>query len=241
MKTTTKLLAFITIPSILFSTAACHRMGCINGSGHQVSQNRTVEPFTSIETGGSVKLILKQDSSQQLKIVADDNIQEHIRTTVSGDRLSIDMDGNFCNSGSITVYATAKNFTGVEASGSVELINEDTLNVQDFHLGLSGASKVNLNINAANFKTDASGSAEIHLKGQARSHEVSLSGSGEVDAFDFVVGNYKIQTSGSSRCRINVLNQLDVETSGASEIEYRGNPKTVNNSQSGSSSIKKVQ
>jgi hypothetical protein len=89
--------------------------------------------------------------------------------------------------------------------------------------------------------TKASGSSEIRLKGQAGSHEVDLSGSGKVEAVDFEVGNYRINTSGSSQLRINVLNDLQVNSSGSSDIAYRGNPKRINNDKSGSSSLQRIQ
>jgi hypothetical protein len=188
-----------------------------------------------------MKIVLKQDSVQQVRVVADDNIQERIKTEVHGDVLGFEMDGNFCSSGPITLYISAKNINGVSASGSVELLSDGKINTKDFLLDLSGNSHVDLTLNAGNVITKASGSSEIRLKGQAGSHEVDLSGSGKVEAVDFVVGNYRINTSGSSQLRINVLNDLQVNSSGSSDIAYRGNPKRINNDKSGSSSLKRIQ
>lgn len=226
---------------ILFAVSGCRGINCINGSGNQISQNRSVNPFTNVEVGGSVKLVLKQDATQLVRIVADDNIQNEIKTRVSGNTLNIDMDGNFCDAGPITIYLHAKNFERVNASGAVEVISDGKLKVQDFDLDLSGSSKVMLDINARSVRTQSSGSSEINLKGQAGTHEVDLSGSAEVNALDFTVGKYDISTSGASEVKINVLNELNVSTSGSSDVEYRGNPKTVNNEESGSSSLRKIE
>ncbi len=236
-KTTTFFLALV----FLFSALACNNVDCVNGSGKQTTKTRNVGPFSKIQAGGSVKIVLKQDSIQEVKIVADDNIQERIKTRVSGDALIFEMDGNFCNSGPITLYITSKNMTGVSTSGSVELSSAGKINTTDFELDLSGDSKVNLDINAANMITEASGSSTILLRGQASNHRVELSGEGNIEALDFVVGNYKINTSGSSEMRINVLSNLDVQSSGASEIAYRGAPKYINNDKSGASTLKKIE
>ncbi len=222
-----------------FAFAACGGMDCVSGSGKQITKIRQVEPFTFVETSGSIKLILKQ-GEQEVKIVADDNIMEELRTRVSGNTLVIDMDGNFCDSGPITVYLTAKSFEGVEASGAVDIESEGLLRVKDFEMDLSGSSKVNLNINAANVRTESSGASEIFLKGQASSHEVNLSGSSSVDALDFVVGKYSIESSGASDSKINVLNELRVRSSGASDVKYRGNPSKISNDDSGASSVSKI-
>jgi len=237
MKTSVLGISFIAAAGLLFS--GCNRFGCIEGSGNQITTNRTVEPFTFIETGGSVKLVLKQ-GPESLRIVADDNIMEKIRTRVRGNTLTIDMDGNFCNSGPITIYVGSKSYEGIEASGAVEIVSDGMLQVKDFELDLSGSSKVDLNLNAANVLTQSSGSSEIAIKGQASTHEVDLSGSASIDALDFIVGRYRIESSGASESRINVLNELSVRSSGASDIEYRGNPSKVHNDDSGASSLRKI-
>lgn len=238
MKTLSYLTSIIAASALLVATG-CSRFGCVSGSGHQISENRSINPFTFVETSGSMKVILKQ-GPQQVRIVADDNIQSMIRTSVHGNTLSIDTKGNFCNTGPITVYLSSPNFEGVDASGAVELMSEGKLNVKDFDLDLSGSSKVNLDLNAANVRTKSSGSSEIHLKGQAGSHDVDLSGSGSIDALDFVVGKYHIESTGASKSRINVLNTLEVRSSGSSDVEYKGNPSRVDNDDSGASSVKRI-
>ncbi len=213
---------------------------CVTGSGKETSETRSVSDFAKIETGGTIKLILKQ-GPKTVKVFADDNIQKLIETDVEGNTLKIDMDGNFCNSGPVTVYVSNPDFQAIRVSGAVEVTSEGRLNTKDFYLGLSGSCEVNLDLSVAGVKTEASGSSVIYLKGQAGAHDLDISGSGKLEAFDFVVGNYKINTSGSSECRINVLNSLDVNTSGASDIEYKGNPKQVSDNHSGASTVKKVQ
>ena len=232
-------LSFSLLAAATFLFSGCNRFGCIEGSGNQVVANRTVEPFTFIETGGSVKLILKQ-GPEGLRIEADDNIMEKIRTRVRGNTLTIDMDGNFCNTGPIVVYVSSRSYEGVEASGAVEIVSDGLLQVKDFQLDLSGSSKVDLNLNAANVLTRSSGSSEISMKGQASTHEVDLSGSSSIDALDFIVGKYRIESSGASESRINVLNELSVQSSGSSDVEYRGNPSKIDNDDSGASSLRKI-
>jgi len=215
-------------------------MNCISGSGNQITENRNSDPFTKIETSGSMKIVLKQDSLSSVRIVADDNIQKEIQTRVKGNTLIIDMEGSFCDSGPIVIYLGSKNFDGIDASGAVEIISDGKLNVQDFVLDLSGSSKVELDLNAANLKTISSGSSEIMLKGQAGIHELELTGSSKIEALDLVVGKYRINTSGASYSRINVLNEMEINSSGSSEVEYRGKPNKITNDKSGASSIKAI-
>ena len=239
MKNLSLLLTGLISLSILV-ISACISFDCVSGSGKQISQNRSTDPFTKIETSGSMKIILKQDSSSNVRIIADDNIQREIETSVHGNTLLIDIKVDLCDSGPITVYLSSKNYEGIEASGAVEIESDGKLNVNNFELNLSGSSKVTLDLNAANMRTSSSGASEINLTGQSGTHNLDLSGSSSVDALDFVVGKYRIESSGASDSRINVLNELNVHSSGSSDIHYRGNPARITNDDSGASSLKRI-
>ncbi|RYE27017.1 MAG: DUF2807 domain-containing protein, partial [Sphingobacteriaceae bacterium] len=114
------------------------------------------------------------------------------------------------------------------------------LSIKDFDMEFAGASKVNLEMNAANVKTLTSGKSEITLQGQATENNVTMSGTGKLNAIDFTVANYRIETRGFSQCKVNVLNELSVNISGAGSVEYKGNPAKINNEHSGATSIKKI-
>ena len=216
------------------------RFGCTKGSGHQVTQTNKVSDFTRIDISGGFKVNLKQDSSQIVSINADDNLMKYIRTSVNGDRLRIYTSRNICGSGEMVINIGVKSLESIKSSGAIDLNSDGKLVTKDLHFELNGASKINMDLDAANVTTEGSGSAEINLKGQATSHTISLSGSGKVYALDFVVGSYDIETTGASHCEINVLHNLNVNTTGASEIQYRGNPTNVNNHKTGASSLTKI-
>jgi len=238
MKKISPLFSILALSILLLSS--CSEVNCISRSGNQITENRNIDPFTKIEASGSMKLVLIQDSLSSLRIVADDNIQKVIQTRVKGNTLIIDMETGFCDSGPITIYLSSKNYDRIEASGAVEIVSDGKLNVQHFVLDITGSSKVNLDLNAASLKTSSSGSSEIILKGQAGSHDLDLTGSSEVEAVDLIVGKYTLRSSGVSHSRINVLNELDISSNGASEVEYRGKPDRVTNNKLGASSLKAI-
>jgi len=222
----------------MFGLSSCV-FNCIHGSGHQVTENRSKGSFSKISISGGYKLIIKQDSSFGIKIVADDNLLKYIKTNVVGDQLRIHNKKNFCNNGQIVVTVGVKNLDEIEASGAVEVESDGKLVTKDFGIHLSGATKVTLDLNAADVTTSGSGATELNLKGQATSHSIEISGVGHVYALDFVVGKCEIQSSGAGHCEVNVLNELHVSSSGASEVKYRGHP-SISNDKSGASSIEQV-
>ena len=231
----------ITIAGIgLTVFSSCH-IGCIKGSGNKVTESRKITNFSKIDISGAFKINIKQDSSLSLSVMGDDNIMKYVRTQVNGNKLRIYTRKDICGDGPIIVNVGVKYLEEIEGSGAIELASEGRINTQNLNLHFSGASKIDMDLSAADVKTEASGATEINLKGQAASHQVSASGVSKLHAFDFIVGNYNIKTSGSGNSEINVLKSLITHTSGASNIEYRGNPSKVEENKSGASSITKVQ
>ena len=237
-KTILNLTAGLAAISCLALTS-CH-LHCVHGSGNQITENRKVSDFDRIDISGEFKVTLKQDSSDAITINADDNLLKYIKTSVNDGKLTVKTKKNICSSGEMTVTIGLRSLKEVDASGAVSVASDGKINTQDLHFDLSGATKLDLDLNAANVSTQGSGATRIKLTGQASSHSVDMSGVGKIEAFDFVVGSYDIETSGASKLQINVLNTLNIHSSGASKIQYRGNPGTINNDKSGASSLEKV-
>jgi len=233
-------IAMVIIAAATAGSLSSCLLHCVHGSGHQVSEDRKVGEFSRISISGGYKVILKQDSTFSVKITADDNLLKYIKTNVDGDRLKIFNKKNFCNDGELLIYIGVKNLDEVKASGGVEVESDGTIHTKDLHFELSGATKVNMDLNAANVTASGSGATELNLKGQATSSDIEISGVAHVHDFDFVVGSCDIQTSGVGDCEVNVLNSLHVHSSGASSVKYKGNPTDISNDKSGASSLEKV-
>jgi len=241
MKTLYKSICIISFSVLVITVQSC-KTGCIQGSGKDATDKRQVAAFTKLDIAGSFNITLVQDSSNSVTINADDNILNIIKTDISGDKLKISTDNkNICSSKQITITIGVRSLKSISASGAVEITSNGRLNVGDLDLNLSGATKINLDVAASNVNTEGSGISDITLKGQASSHAVELSGSGNVHAFDFVVGSYSIETSGQSDCEINVLNELNIHSTGASDIKYKGSPAKINKSKTGALSLTKVE
>jgi hypothetical protein len=235
-----RLLPILLIAFVSVALLPSCRFRCIKGSGNHTTQNIKPGKFSTINIEGGFKVNLKQDSSYNVSIQADDNLQQYIHTESDGGELHIYSRKNFCSSGEMVINIGVGSLDEIKGSGAVVFTSDGKLNTKDLRIKLSGAGKVDLDLTAANVTTEGSGSNEITLKGQATSHKVDLMGAGKINALDFVVGAYDIHTTGSSHCEINVLNDLNVHTTGAAEIQYRGNPANVNSSKTGAATITKI-
>ncbi|MVN89886.1 head GIN domain-containing protein [Mucilaginibacter aquatilis] len=222
-----------------FALSSCH-IGCIKGSGTPATETRQLGNFSKIDISGGFKVTLKQDTGKQLTVTTDDNLMKYIRTEVSGDKLRIYTRKNICNDAPIVVNLNVKSLSEVVGAGAIELLSDGRINTQNLKLQFSGANKINLDLSAADLLTQAKGVTEINLKGQAASHNVEIAGTAQIKAFDFVAGKYVINAAGDAECEINVLKSLEVNSQGASNIKYRGNPTDVKTDKAGAASVKKV-
>jgi hypothetical protein len=215
------------------------RFNCVHGSGNQISETRKFGEFDRISVSGGYKVVLKQDSSFGIKITADDNLLKYIKTEVANQKLKIYSKRNFCNNSQLVINIGVKSLKELKATGGIELISDGKIITKDIAFKLTGATKLSIELNAINVTTTGSGATEVNLKGNASSHIIDLSGSGKVNALDFAVNNCDIQTAGVGESRVNVTNILNIHSSGASSVKYKGNPQ-ITNDKSGASSVEKV-
>jgi hypothetical protein len=223
---------------VIFSS--CH-LDCKKGSGKSATETRDASVFSKLDISGPFTVSIKQDSATSIKVTGDDNLMGDIKTNISGDMLEIKTDDGICPSGQINVVISTKNLSLIKAAGTVKLASDGKITAKDIEFDLSGSSKINMILNADNVTTTGSGVTDITLTGQAVSHKIILSGTAQVDALNFVVGQYRVESSGATDLKINVLDDLSINSSGASNIEYRGNPKNVSNNKSGVGSLKKIE
>lgn len=234
-----KSIAFTILTAGVATLSACDNE-CVKGSGKEASADHKVENFTKLKISGGYKVILKQDSSLSVHVTGDDNLLSYLKIENSGDELRISSKTNFCSSHDFTLTIGVKKLEAIENSGAIEMSNQDTLRTGNLEMRFNGASKVDMNINADRLTTRGAGSTEVKLKGQASTHNVKMTGSGSLNAFDFVVGSYDIETTGAVDSKINVLKDLNVHSTGAASVQYKGNPSNVSTTKTGAADVKKV-
>ena len=88
----------------------------------------------------------------------------------------------------------------------------------------SGASKLSGNMKLGGASISLSGASRAELKGSANSVGLSAKGASRLDAGSFILNDSNVNLSGSSRATVNVSGNLDIDLSGASRLDYTGNP-----------------
>lgn len=220
--------------------AAC-KSKCVEDSGIHLSRELSVKPYDEIKVSGPVKLLLRQDSSYKISISADSNVLELVKAEVSGHELTLKLDPErYCGTDSIVVTAGIGDLRKLKISEAVKVSTTSKINLNDLTVEMSGATALRLDVNTGKLTLNNDGVASVNLVGQAGVNQLKSKGAIDLQAFDFVTGVYDIDIEGAGKSNINVLNDLKVKTTGATEIYYKGNPKNVEEKKSGVAKLQKV-
>jgi hypothetical protein len=229
---------FLLALSLLFT--ACNTK-CVEDSGIRVERAEQMEAFEKLEIRGPIKVILQQDTSYKVRIAADSNIIEDVKVSVGSKTLKLKLDPEkYCGQDSVIVYAGVLYLTSIRMENNSKLASDALLNFKNVELNLDGNTEVDMELTAGKMTTTVDGTSKITLRGQAGEHNLKSTGALILDAFDFVTAKISLNTEGVNKANINVLNDLNLETTGTSEVYYKGSPKNINKKKAGTAILEKV-
>jgi hypothetical protein len=189
----------------------------LQGSGVAATETRDLDPFGSVELGGSADVVVSVGGEQSVVVEADDNLLENVTTRVQGGRLVIGNEGSFTTQTPMTVTITVPSIDALVLSGSGS-ISADEIDIETLSVRLSGSGALRANGNAVRIDAVLSGSGDVQL--------------GDVSARDI-----HAVVNGSGRMVVTATDALDASVPGAGMIEYRGEPEQLTTQINGSGTI----
>lgn len=189
------------------------------GSGTMKLEKRDVPAFKALDISGAYDVEIVVQKEQSLELEGDDNLLPLIKTEVNNGVLSINNEKSFSTKNKLRVRISVPNLEGISTSGASDIVASDVKS-QDFKIDMSGAS--NLQISGETYKLD-----------------VDLSGAGEVDAKDLHARIVSVHSSGAANADVYASEELRADVSGAGNVNYYGDPKTVKEDTSGAGTISK--
>ena len=209
----------------------------VEGSGTLTTENRTVADFDQITLAGEGSVVVTNGPTS-LSIRTDDNLLQHIETTVDGGTLRIATESgiDIDPTDSVVYEVSTPTLAGVTLSGAGSFDIGDWV-VQTFSITLSGAGDIDFDsVAATSVDVTISGVGDINVAGQTDDLEVTISGAGSFDGADLQGANVAATTSGVGSATVWATQTLDAKVGGVGSIDYFGNP-TVTESVTGLGSI----
>ena len=238
MRTTTLSLSAIALA--LFLVGGCEIGGGprVQGIGPVVSATRTVGTFTGVELRSDADVVVAQGDTPGVKVEAQQNILDVLKTDVHGETLRIEYDHvNVGGHEPIKIYITTPTLQSIDLSGSGSITSDATWKSETFHADISGSGNLDARVStAADLRATISGSGGLKLSGDAANCTLNISGSGHVRAFDLSAQDVSVSISGSGSADVNAARGLSANISGSGSVHYRGTP-AVKSHISGAGSI----
>ncbi len=227
------LLAFI----MIYVLSSCN---CIVGEGNIELEEREVSGFNKISLGIHAKVILKQDSAYSMRVNAQANILELLKTEVQGNTLKIDYGFNCVRDArEVTIYLSMPELQGVDVSGSGKVICMQGFRTKNLDLDVSGSGEIMMEAAAAFIQSRISGSGKIDIAGKAKKHELDISGSGGIYAFNLRTTDTKVHINGSGDAKVYAIGSLYARISGSGSVYYKGEPELSSDMNGSGQVIKK--
>lgn len=204
--------------NFMFKSPISLSFGKVKGSGNFVTEKREVSSFKNVEVSGVfvVEIVAQKDFG--IEVDADDNLLPLIKTEVSGDTLKIEREKGFTSKKTVTIRVYAPNIESLD---------------------VSGASKTNVvDLNNESIQIDASGASTVNVKGKTNVLTIDMSGASQIETKDLVSSKVTIDASGASEANVYVSEILSADLSGASHVNYFGNPTDITKKTSGASCLK---
>lgn len=229
------------------------QVGVVTGSGNLETENFNFGDFTRVDVSSAFKAEIAQSSSYGVSITADDNLFEYIQVSRQGETLKIGLK-TITSLGPVTLKAkiTMPKLRSLALSGAtrgtvsgfsstenldIEVSGASSLDLVDISSGdtkfdVSGASKVTGDITAGDADFDIDGASTVQLEGSASNIVVEADGASHVKLAGFEVNDADVSLGGASTSTVNLDGRLDADLSGASKLEYMGEPTmgTINTS-----------
>jgi hypothetical protein len=210
-------------------------------------ETRKVSGFKSIRISGGIDLYLKQGATESIRVVADKDRMEKIKTEKDGDVLKIYYGNNdnynwfkwdfSWKNKPMKVYITVKELTGLSATGGSDVFSESKLDLIKLDLKATGGSDIKLELDTDELICSSTGGSDVILSGTATVFKASSTGGSDLKASNLRANFCSISSTGGSDAYVWAEKEISISATGGSDVYHKGNARVVSSSATGGSDI----
>jgi hypothetical protein len=247
------IVALISLIVLLGTATSC--IGYIVGTGPVISKDYSYSGFANVDISSFFKFDISRSDSFSVKASTYENILEHLDISQSGDTLKVRFKpGSYNNDTKVII--TMPQLNNLTISGASNGSVRGFRSVNPYNLELSGASRLDMDVEAGDSKIEISGASNVtgkltsqatritisgasgcDISGSAGLTNIEVSGASHFDSPNFKMQDTDISISGASHASIYTKGTLNLDLTGASNLEYSGNPILSKVNISGASKI----
>jgi hypothetical protein len=210
----------------------------VRGSGKQTTKEFKLTGFTSVDASSAFHVEITRGDKFSVAVTADDNLLELIKVAKDGETLHIALeDGKkSIQSGKWKAVITMPKLDGLNISGAVHATLKG-FKGGDLKVRAHGASRLDGDIEAGKLDLEAVGASQATLHGSTKDAKLKATGASKLALADFAIDRADVHLSGASSATIKVKEKLDYHVTGASRLQYQGEPTIGTKKATGASSV----
>lgn len=210
--------------SFLTFTAANTYAQTIKGNGKIATDIRQVSGFNRIVVQGQFDLYLSQETTENVKIEAEENLIELFQTIVNDNTLYVIVPTNIKRSNKLTITVAFKELKNIILMNEVSLKSDRVVNFDEVEVVCGGLSKMDFEYKASKSKINVIDGGSVFLRGYSEELTVEAHDDAEINAFDLQSDNCTVLGSGYSEISVNANKKLAITLSGSSNLFFMGDP-----------------
>jgi hypothetical protein len=197
---------------------ACPGIGYVVGTGPTVNQSYDLKDFKNIEISNAFGFEISRSDSYSVTISAHENLFDHLDIKKSGETLIVRMQpGSYTNSETRATISlpelSALSVSGASRGSAMGFKSSAVLAI-----ALSGASQLDLNLEAGRTRLEASGASKVTGTLTAQETLIDISGASKLTG-SLTAQNTDLKLSGASQCELSGSSPINkIGVSGASHF-----------------------
>ena len=220
---------------------------CVSSIYAQMTEEvRNISNFKGIHISSGIDLYVRQGSVESVKVVADKDRMEKIKTEKEGDILKIfagsskgwfNFEFDWNNKKTVKVYVTVKDLNSIAATGGSDVFSEGKLDLIKLDVKATGGSDIKLVLDADELTCETTGGSDVTLSGTATVFKASATGGSDLIAKNLRSNFCSISSTGGSDAYVWAEKEISISATGGSDVYHKGGARVVKSSSTGGSDI----
>lgn len=241
MKKIPVLAALVAIAIVAYSMSNWGGSTSIIGTKNFTTETRSVGDFTKIEVASAFEIDVTYSTEESVTVEAPSNLHQYIELDVTSETLHVQFSSkkNISTKGAIQIHIKTSKLNHFMISGASSITLNNSLKYPKIIVESDGAASFKGDVNVEKAIIESSGAASVDLSGTAETADIELSGASHLDDYSFSIDNLTIDLSGASSAKVTTLKSINGDVSGASSLNYKGNPSIKQLSTSGAANARR--
>lgn len=199
----------------------------------------SVEPFSKMEIGGPFNVYIRQGSSEQVYVEADEKVINKVRVNTANGTLRVETESFSFNVKKLNIYITLVNVDYIKLFDAGNVESKGSLKVDQLKIDYSRTGNMSLKIECNDFKMISKGTGNIDLSGTAVKSDIFQSGIGNFSANNLKTDYLKIAVSGVGNTEVHASKEIFINVSGVGNFSYSGDADVKEYKVSGTGNVSK--